>query len=411
MHTDKSKGIPYQNIVYLEVAFEVVGFIMTILEKLNRDKYEQAKKIYSSLSIFDPINTKNVLDFFSPICRKIKSGEMSLEYFAENIDIDFKPKISIIVPVYNVSPYLARALNSVVNQTLHDIEIICVDDASTDNSLSILEDFAKIDNRIKVLKHDKNLGVSCARNTGLKVAKADYFMFLDPDDWYELTICEKMYNKIHNNEYDVAVCNVAITISDDMNGQNRGYTNERNYATINVSWVWNKIFKRKIIEKYQIKFPDGLLGEDAYFKNCYYAVSNRKVGIIDEKLYNYFVRKDSLMKAFDSLDNPEVFDCFSIGELTYNFYKEHDCLGEAYQHYFKSMGLGIKFLSEKNYDKAVEIICNSLKQKGEIKVGDKSFFANGKEYTINNDIVFSLVVLGLRAQYQRISKPQFKRNL
>lgn len=301
------------------------------------------------------------------------------------------PLVSIIIPVYNVSQYLIKSINSVRNQTLQDLEIICVDDASTDNSLSILEDFAKIDNRIKVLKHDKNLGVSCARNTALEIAKSDYLMFLDPDDWYEPTICEKMYNKIHNSNYDVVVCNVAITVSDDMNGRNRGYTNEKNYATINNSWSWNKIFKRKIIEEYKIRFPEGLLGEDAYFKNCYYAVSNRQVGIINEKLCNYFVRKNSLMSAFDTLDNPAVFDCFSIGELTYKFYKEHGYLGEAYQHYFKSMGIGIKFLSAKNYDRAVDIICNSLKQKREIRIKDKCFFVNGKEYTINNDVVFSKI--------------------
>lgn len=307
------------------------------------------------------------------------------------------PLVSVIIPVYNVSPYLARSINSVINQTLNDIEIICVDDASTDNSLEILENFAKNDNRTKVLKHEKNLGVSCARNTALDVAKADYFMFLDPDDWYEPTICEKMYNKIHNNDYDVVVCNAKITLSEEMNGKNRGYTNERDYATINSAWSWNKIFKRKIIAEYDIKYPEGLLGEDAYFKNCYYIVSNKKVGIIDERLYNYYIRKDSLMSAFDTMDNPVVFDCFAIGELTYNFYKEHNFLSEVYQHYFKSMNIGTKFLTEKNYDKAVKIICNSLKNKKEIKIKNDCFCVNDREYRIVNTIIFERIKENLKS--------------
>lgn len=301
------------------------------------------------------------------------------------------PKISVIVPVYNVEPYLERSLNSAINQTFKDIEIICVDDKSTDNSLSILENYAKKDNRIKVLKHNKNLGVSCTRNTALQVAKADYLMFLDPDDWYETTMCEKMYQKIYNSDYDIVVCNVAITISNDMNGKNRGYTNERDYATIKSSWSWNKIFKKSILDKYHIKYPEGLLGEDAYFKNCYYVVSNRNVGIINEKLCNYFVRKDSLMSAFDTMDNPVVFNCFDIGELTYKFFKEHNFLNEAYPHYFKSMGLGIKFLTEKNYDKVINIICNSLKNKKEIILKEKVFLANNIEYNINNDYIFQKI--------------------
>lgn len=300
------------------------------------------------------------------------------------------PKISIIIPVYNVSPYLARALNSVIQQTLQDIEIICIDDASTDNSLSILEDFAKIDSRIKILKHDKNMGVSCARNSGLKLVKSKYIMFLDPDDWYEPSICEKLYSKITSANYDIAVCNVHIEVADDMNGNNRGYTNDREYATINSAWCWNKIWKKSILDDYNIKFPDGLLGEDAYFKNCYYIISNKNVGVVDERLYNYYIRKDSLMSAFDTMDNPVVFDCFSIGELTYNFYMEHNFLNDVYPHYFKSMNLGLKFLTEKNYDKAVKIISKSLRTKPEIKIADDSFFANTIEYKIN-PVVFNKI--------------------
>ena len=135
-----------------------------------------------------------------------------------------KPLISIIIPVYNVSGYLVRALTSIVNQTLQNIEILCVDDCSTDNSLKILEDFSKKDTRIKIFKHDKNLGVSCTRNTALKHAKADYLMFLDPDDYVASKFCEKMYEAITKNDLDLVVCGVNVEIASDMT-YNRGYSN------------------------------------------------------------------------------------------------------------------------------------------------------------------------------------------
>lgn len=209
-------------------------------------------------------------------------------------------------------------------------------------------------------------------------------MFLDPDDWFEPTMCEKMYSKITGGEYDIVVCNVNTEVAKDMDGKNRGYTNERDYATINTSWCWNKIWKKSILDKFNITFPDGLLGEDACFKNCYYIVSNQKVGIVNEKLCNYLVRKDSLMSAFDTLDNSVVFDCFGIGEFTYQFYKKHGFLEHAYPHYFKSMGLGIKFLTEKNYDRVAKIICESLKTKPDIRIVENGYMAGGKFYESNS---------------------------
>ena len=103
------------------------------------------------------------------------------------------PKISIIVPVYNVEPYLRQCLNSLVNQTLKDIEIICVNDGSPDDCLSILHEHAEKDNRIAVI-NQKNTGLSGARNSGLKVASGEYVMFVDSDDWVDVRICEELYN-------------------------------------------------------------------------------------------------------------------------------------------------------------------------------------------------------------------------
>ena len=120
--------------------------------------------------------------------------------------IDYEPKVSVIIPVYNVEDYLRECLDSVVNQTLKEIEIICVDDGSTDKSLDILLEYAKKDNRITVLKQE-NLHAGVARNAGLAVARGEYLSFLDSDDFFELNMHEEMYKKAKEDDADVVVCN------------------------------------------------------------------------------------------------------------------------------------------------------------------------------------------------------------
>ena len=114
------------------------------------------------------------------------------------------PKISVIIPVYNTENYLKECLNSVINQTFKDIEIICVNDGSTDNSLSILEEYARTDSRIKII-NQKNQGVSSSRNNGIKSARGEYIMFLDSDDLYKPDLCEKVVEKIDSQSPDIVM--------------------------------------------------------------------------------------------------------------------------------------------------------------------------------------------------------------
>lgn len=116
-----------------------------------------------------------------------------------------KPKVSVIIPVYNVEKYLPECLDSVINQTLPDIEIICVDDGSTDRSLAILSKYAKQDNRIKIIKQ-QNKFAGAARNAGLDAAQGEFLSFLDSDDFFEPEMLEEMYNKAKDEESDMVVC-------------------------------------------------------------------------------------------------------------------------------------------------------------------------------------------------------------
>src|SRR5699024_8084583 len=132
------------------------------------------------------------------------------------------PKVSIIVPVYNVEKYLKQALESAVNQTLNDIEIICIDDCSTDNSLNILKEYQLKDNRIKIIEQKENKGQGVARNLGLNIAEGEYIMFLDPDDWLELNACEIAYNQISKNKNDI----VFFGTTNHIEKQNKKFNND-----------------------------------------------------------------------------------------------------------------------------------------------------------------------------------------
>ena len=114
------------------------------------------------------------------------------------------PKVSVIIPVYNVEAYLRQCLDSVVNQTLRDIEIICVDDGSTDGSRAILEEYSEKDSRFKVIKQNHSNAGAC-RNAAMAIAKGEYLGFVDADDFCDLTLFEKAYTKAKSDDADVVI--------------------------------------------------------------------------------------------------------------------------------------------------------------------------------------------------------------
>lgn len=123
--------------------------------------------------------------------------------FDRNIN---KPKISIIIPIYNVEKYINKCLDSLINQTLEELEFICINDGSTDNSLNILNNYVKNDSRFIVI-NQSNQGQGIARNNGIKIAKGEYIAFVDPDDWLENSTFEKVYNLAIENSANVVQFN------------------------------------------------------------------------------------------------------------------------------------------------------------------------------------------------------------
>lgn len=205
------------------------------------------------------------------------------------------PKVSVIIPVYNVEPYLPRCLDSVINQTLEDIEIICINDCSTDNSLAILQDYASKDKRIKIIDLGVNNGVGNARNKGLDTAKGEYIGFVDPDDYIDLNFYEELYEKGKETDADIVKCEFETIKTDG--SREKSISNYR-IQTISKFYFSNEytsaIYKSSLIFGNNITFPtDIIVGEDSVFLHKVVIKAN-KINIISNVFYYYVRRNNSL---------------------------------------------------------------------------------------------------------------------
>lgn len=204
------------------------------------------------------------------------------------------PKVSVIIPVFNTEKYLRKCLDSVCNQTLSDIEIICVDDCSTDNSLNILKEYASKDNRIKLIEFKENKGAAVARNTGIIEAKGEYVGFIDSDDYVDLDFYEKLYNIGVCENADISKGNLKWKFPDtilndmilkDKNSFYYGFT--------------SAIFKLELLINNNIKYPAILDTEDLIFTLKSALLAN-KITVDSTAIYNVVMRPDSQTRALPS---------------------------------------------------------------------------------------------------------------
>jgi glycosyltransferase involved in cell wall biosynthesis len=228
-------------------------------------------------------------------------------------------KVSIIVPIYKVAQYLDRCMESLLNQTLKDIEIIMIDDGSPDKCPEMCDDYAKKDSRIKVI-HKANEGLGLARNSGLEIASGEYVAFVDSDDFTDIKMYEILYNKAHNSEVDaiysgfnrvtskriipIKEVNIETTflgsseIQDvllDMIGCLPNVSTDRKYQMS----VWHAIYKKDIIDRYYLRFKSEreYISEDIIFHIDFLSVAQKIIFIPDN--YYYYCNNDfSLTKSF-----------------------------------------------------------------------------------------------------------------
>ena len=208
------------------------------------------------------------------------------------IEITRIPKVSVIVPVYNAEQYLKRCLDSICFQTLKDIEIICINDASTDDSLRILKEYALLDNRIKVVNFEQNQEVSHARNTGIEMARGEYIGFVDSDDEIVCDFYEKLYTAAKKVDADVSKGTLK-TICGEYSGVQNSNDNIRKNKTYFVGEFYTAIYKRNFLLQYNLIFPeDQDIWEDCLF--CFRVAKKIKtISFADDAVYYYFRRENS----------------------------------------------------------------------------------------------------------------------
>jgi|GEM_PF-756209 len=223
------------------------------------------------------------------------------------------PKVSVIIPVFNAELYLEKCLDSVVNQTLKDIEIICVNDGSTDNSLHILNAYAEKDKRIIVIDQP-NINAGAARNTGLKITTGEYLAFFDADDFFEPLMLEKMYNKCREDNADICACGFA---SYDMSTKKISsvfriilellpskmpfspHDIPKHIFNIFNPAPWNKLFRADFIKKYSIEFQSLKHVNDAFFTHSAFAAAER-ITVIDQFFINYRTKTSTSISESNS---------------------------------------------------------------------------------------------------------------
>lgn len=212
-------------------------------------------------------------------------------------------KISVILPVYNVAEYLPQCLESVINQDFKDIEIICVDDASTDNSLEILKNYAKLDSRIKIIQNEKNSKVGISRNIGLENAGGEYIHFLDPDDWLQensyKTLIDKV--KLHSDPeilyFQYQTFDNKYKTFEPQEYKNTKIVNKVLHPIKNASvfdnWdrhCWSKLIKKEFLTKNNIKFNNLSTLEDIEYAALLYINCN-SICYIDDIIVNYRINR------------------------------------------------------------------------------------------------------------------------
>lgn len=239
------------------------------------------------------------------------------------------PKISIIVPVYNVERYVDRCLKSLINQTLQDIEIIIVNDGSQDKSEEIIEKYVR-ENQNKIKYYEKpNGGLSSARNYGLEFAKGEYIAFLDSDDYVESNMYEEMYNLAKKENADMVECDYIWEweFGKKIFDKRREYKTKEDMMKKPRVIAWNKIYKRELINKYKIRFPEDLIYEDLDFFLKLLPHLN-KISYINKYFVHYIQREDSITNKqtekieniFKILDN--IFDYYKEQNIYYKYEKE-----------------------------------------------------------------------------------------
>lgn len=267
-------------------------------------------------------------------------------------------KVSVIVPVYNTEKYLRRCIDSLVGQTIDDIEVVLVNDGSTDGSLTILEEYKERYPDRVLLINKENGGQATARNLGMRQCHGEYIGFVDSDDMVDLNMFKTLYDEAVKHNNDLTECHYHYVLEEEdglkelkTRGHIRQYKNQKDMFINPMASPWNKLYKRELLLENDITFPEGMIYEDTSFfiKTIPYV---KKSTYVDEKFVYYYLRGNSTMNANKS---KKVGDIFKVIEDYIEFYKKR--------------GFFEKYKVEMEYFTVKILLCSSLSRIG--RVSDK----------------------------------------
>lgn len=314
------------------------------------------------------------------------------------------PKISIIVPIYNAEIYLEKCIQSILNQTFKDFELILVNDGSKDNSLKICEFYSNVDSRVKII-NKINGGLSSARNEGLKVSKGEYIGFVDSDDYIHPQMYEILYNSIIRKNGDIAICDYEKVYPEEplrkMEFYNENSKNIQKYSNVaaldqfynkygvKFTPAWNKLYKRFLFENN--KFEVGRYHEDEFIMHKL-LYNSATIIYIPIKLYFYFQSQNSIMRKPFNISRLDAVDAYLDRVNFFMKIKEEKLMHKAlfaYSqefliHYFKLEDIypkhkKLKEMKKKYNEKLVDVLKLKYYTKKE-KILLITFFFNPKIY-------------------------------
>lgn len=308
------------------------------------------------------------------------------------------PKVSVIVPIYNVEKYLEKCINSLLSQTLEDIQIILVNDGSKDNSGNIAKECEKNNKNRIIYVEKENGGLSDARNYGLKYATGDFIAFLDSDDYIEKNAYEEMYNKAIEENADYVECDFIWEFPNKIRVDKQyPYKNKKEMLSFVRVVAWNKLIKRQLITDNNLEFPKGLRYEDVEFTYKLIPFIN-KFAYVDKPFIHYVQREGSIA----NVQNERTAEIFTVLDNVIEFYKKNN----IYE----------KYRDELEYNYARYLLCSSLKRMCKIKdktIREKllteswerlnSNFPNWKE-----NVILKTVNIGKNKYMRTVNKSTYK---
>lgn len=294
-------------------------------------------------------------------------------------------KISVVLPVYNVADYLRKCLDSLVNQTFKDFEVICVNDGSTDLSLGILEGYALTDSRFKIISQE-NQGLSGARNTGIEHVQGDYVLFVDSDDWLEENALELLYEHVKGFNSEITMFKFKFFDDDTSEISEDPFTNLEvidpalytgNFSYYDVLDIifkishapFNKLYKTSFLRDLDAKFLYGSYYEDVEF---FYKVffKAKKVSLLSEYLYYYRIRDYSISTSGDE----GSFDIFNVLESTKQSVIDAKIYDDVKQGWLMFIIVNLKFVYFRLNDKYKNQFIDKMKEKfDDYELGDVVF--------------------------------------